>query len=356
MWGAVTRHLEISSDRDFEDLISRMTLCVRDQLERHCYNTIGSFATFYKSFRKSGYYERSLEEFYRQYQPPIAADHYSCVGLSLDLAQRLMRLERFFPGVSSAIFLASCEEDIGNVNRYASTPIPDTHTSEKEHVVVALNIKLRDRVGVLVFDSGYHVAHPVVVMKDGQHPHTGWFKPGGTCRSRRFYDYTLHHSGRYVLWGVKEARNGVEQSETALIYTNQAFVSPVGSTERRNLVYNFKSLLKRDANGNVIAGIYFAMRTAAEPGRFTLFYRTKADEQMESKISFADVLHKRPIAEEASNVLRQCEQLLLPPGAKSSQQGLLELLTDTAVALSDAEFMQQLLDINQRIVLLSKNN
>lgn len=49
----------------------------------------------------------------------------------------------------------------------------------------------------------------------------GWFKPGGTCRSRRHYNYTLHQSGRYVLWDVKEARNGVEQSETALIYTNQ---------------------------------------------------------------------------------------------------------------------------------------
>ena len=51
--------------------------------------------------------------------------------------------------------------------------MPDTHTSEKEHVVVALNFKLGLRVGVLILDSGYHVAHPVVVMKDGLHPHTG---------------------------------------------------------------------------------------------------------------------------------------------------------------------------------------
>lgn len=96
------------------------------------------------------------------------------------------------------------------------------------------------------------------------------------------------------------------------------------------------------------------MRTI-EPGYFTLFYRTKADEQIESRISFLDVLHKRPISENASNVLRQCEQLFKLPGTKSSE-GLLELLNSTASALSDVEFMQQLLDINQRIVRLSKNN
>lgn len=64
-------------------------------------------------------------------------------------------------------------QDIGNVNRYVATPTPDTRTSEKEHVVVALNIELNGRVGVLILDPGYHVAQPVVVMKDGLHPHTG---------------------------------------------------------------------------------------------------------------------------------------------------------------------------------------
>lgn len=31
----------------------------------------------------------------------------------------------------------------------------------------------------------------------------------------------MHPSGRYVLWDVKETRNGVEQCESALIYTHQ---------------------------------------------------------------------------------------------------------------------------------------
>lgn len=59
------------------------------------------------------------------------------------------------------------------MNRYVAAPTPDTRTSEKEHVVVALNIDLNGRMGVLILDPGYHVANPVVVMKDGNHPHTG---------------------------------------------------------------------------------------------------------------------------------------------------------------------------------------
>lgn len=79
----------------------------------------------------------------------------------------------------ACLFVVSYEKDIGNVNRYieyVSTPTPDTRTSEKEHVVIALNIELEGRIGVLILDTGYHVARPVIVMEDGLYPHTGMFK------------------------------------------------------------------------------------------------------------------------------------------------------------------------------------
>ena len=57
-----------------------------------------------------------------------------------------------------------------------SAATPDTHTSEKEHVVIALKIDLNGRAGVLLMDTGYHVASPVVVMQDELHPHTGNWK------------------------------------------------------------------------------------------------------------------------------------------------------------------------------------
>lgn len=69
----------------------------------------------------------------------------------------------------------------------------------------------------------------------------GWFKPGGTSRSRRLYNYTLHPSGRYVLWDVKEIRKGIEECESALIYTHQVFSSLL--VQVSELVVGFKYLL-----------------------------------------------------------------------------------------------------------------
>jgi len=98
---------------------------------------------------------QSLDEFYRAFQPPITGKHHTCVGLSLDLAGRILSLEENFPGIKLALFAASCEEVIQhNLSRSSSTYLTISH------------LKIR-------ISPGYHVAHPVVVMKDGLYPHTG---------------------------------------------------------------------------------------------------------------------------------------------------------------------------------------
>ncbi|XP_032780114.2 uncharacterized protein LOC116918502, partial [Daphnia magna] len=350
-WGAIKTRLHVASLERFHELILALTTCVEDQLKTHCYNTVGNFLTFFESYKNRKDLTQSLESFYHEYNPPITPKHHTCVGLGLDLAGRIVELEQTYPGISSALFLASCEEDIGNVNRYVSTPTPDTRTSEKEHVVIALNISLEGRVGVLILDTGYHVPRPVIIMEDRLYPHTGWFKPGGTSRSRRLYNYTLHPSGRYVLWDVKEIRKGIEECESALIYTHQAFLSPVDCTERRNLVYNFKSLLKRDARGNVIAGLYFGLKPF-ELGHFALFYQDEKQQQVDFKISFKDIFLARELPETIYESLRRCQHQL----ELDDCDGLIKLLKETSSALNNTEFMNQLLAINQRIVKLAENN
>ena len=177
----------------------------------------------------------------------------------------------------------------------------------------------------------------------------GWFKPGGTARSQRMYNYTLHPSGRYVLWDVKETRRGVETCESALIYTHQGFVSPVDCTERRNLVYTFKSLLKRDSRGNVLAGVYFPLKPM-DCGQFHLFFLDHNQKQIDFKISFKDMLHKN-LTDSTKELLLQCDKQLQLTGPS-----LMQLLSQTASTLNDDEFMRQLLVINDRIILLSENN
>lgn len=348
-WGSIPGRLFIGSINHFHQLADALTNCVQHQLETHCYNTIGNFLTFYESYQQRSQFTETLEDLYRDYVPPITDKHHTCVGLGLDMTKRILELEDGFPGICSALFLASCEEDIGNVNRYVSTPTPDTRTSEKEHVVVSLKFSLQGRIGVILLDPGYHVAHPVIVMEDKLHPHTGWFKPGGTARSQRMYNYTLHPSGRYVLWDVKETRRGVETCESALIYTHQGFVSPVDCTERRNLVYTFKSLLKRDSRGNVLAGVYFPLKPM-DCGQFHLFFLDHNQKQIDFKISFKDMLHKN-LTDSTKELLLQCDKQLQLTGPS-----LMQLLSQTASTLNDDEFMRQLLVINDRIILLSENN
>ena len=65
---------------------------------------------FYESFQQRKDLTKSLESFYREYLPPITAKHHTCVGLGLDLVERVLQLEKVYPGISSALFLASCEE------------------------------------------------------------------------------------------------------------------------------------------------------------------------------------------------------------------------------------------------------
>ena len=111
-------------------------------------------------------------KFYKSYRPPITAEHHTCVGLGLELIKNLSSLEERFPGLTSRLYLASCEESVEDVISYTSE-LPDPLDSDKEHVMVALKIKIAGRSGILLLDPGYHIGRVITIMKDGQYPHTG---------------------------------------------------------------------------------------------------------------------------------------------------------------------------------------
>ena len=147
-----------------------------------------------------------------------------------------------------------------------------------------------------------------------------------------------------------DCRNLESAVTDCVLFAGQAFLAPVECTERRNLVYNFKSLLRRDADGRVVAGVYFAIK-ALRRGHFSLFYVDEATQrQVDFKVSIDAVLEGGVGADQAEAV-RRCERRLRPGGGS-----LAALLERTAAALADAEFLPQLLDINERVVVLAQNN
>lgn len=239
---------------------------------------------FYRDFKKSG--ESNLQNFYRKYQPLIVHQRHTCVGLGFELLRRLSSLDQKFPGLASGLYLVSCEETIGNIASYVGGP-PAADSGEKEHVLVCLKIEINKRRGVMLLDPGYHVARVITVMEDKSYPHTGWFTQNDEPDGKQEYNYTLcQNDPDYVEWHERKTRTSAfEQThQVALIYVAMPYLTAIDVTERRNLVYNYRSLLARDTKGHLIAGIYFTLKLDA-PAFNILHQTTKGKKKM--KIPFS---------------------------------------------------------------------
>lgn len=56
---------------------------------------------------------------------------------------------------------------------YISNDYPDPWVSDKEHVMVAMQIEVDGRQGVVLLDPGYQIGRAITVMIDKLYPHTG---------------------------------------------------------------------------------------------------------------------------------------------------------------------------------------
>lgn len=85
-------------------------------------------------------------------------------------------------------------------------------------------------------------------------------------------------------WHSRITRNNNTQEESiSLIYVSLPYLTAVDVTERRNLVYNFRSLLSRDPKGHLIAGVYFKVREISDA--FTIMYREQGKKK-KKKLGF----------------------------------------------------------------------
>ncbi|XP_054710101.1 uncharacterized protein LOC129219821 [Uloborus diversus] len=277
-WGSEPEHLEFSSLVTFQFFLQELRLILGAELESHQYNTFGSFLTFYEAFLKQA---QPLEDFYKSYEPTIIPESLSCVGLSCSLVEIMKStFENCYSGLKSALFLASCEEMVMNVDEYTSFSPPSQIGSVKEHVLVVLKVMVEGREGFIVLDPGYHVNIPVIIMSDGMYPNTGWFLLSETAKSKKEYNYSIE--GNYILWHVKETRNGKINSWINLIYIGQKFTSYITVSEKRNLVFNFRTLVARDTK-KPVAGMYCNLEGEE---KFTFFFNDDSYNRQEVKIPF----------------------------------------------------------------------
>lgn len=138
------------------------------------YDSINNFLSLYDGYMASP--DETLDVYFKKYNPPIRAHKHTCVGLGMEVMKRLKVLEKDFPGITKSMMLVSCDENIEDLQDYTTSfPGPQGFLieTEKDHVLMAIPIKIDGRPGMFLSDLGYHISRVATVMVDRCYPHTG---------------------------------------------------------------------------------------------------------------------------------------------------------------------------------------
>jgi hypothetical protein len=336
----------------YEDLVAQIEVLLHRMLEETHYDTVHNFLDFRKSYRASS--TKDLKTFFQNYVPPINRRHHMCVSLAMEIVHRISQVR---PELVDKLYLVSCEEAVDSTRSYIENceerKIDNArYTLEKEHALVVMKIQVAGRDGMLVLDPGYHVARAVTVMKDQCYPHTGWFTQSDETHCKREYCYNISpHSDNFIEWAERMTRGGKETHEVSLVYVERPYQTAIDVTVRRNLVYNFRSLLARDAKGRVCAGLYFPVNANSSEAQMTLFYDGPNDSNVKVKQkigTFKDV-EKIP-----DSVKAHIEQLA--PQLQFDTETLVNILHDIAEVIYDENFVKQVLAIEDLITEISADN
>lgn len=362
----------------YEDLVGLIDVIVHRLLEETHYNTVNNFVDLYESFKQSK--STDLRAFFQSFTPPINRRHHMCVSLAMEVVSRISEV---CPQLSDHLYLVSCEEAVEAIQQYIlnckQLGIDNAmYNLEKEHSMVAMRINVAGREGIMVLDPGYHIARAVTVMKDQCYPHTGWFIQSDEPHLKREYCYKFNAlNDEFVEWFERTTRGDQVNHDSSLIYIKNPYRTAIDVTVRRNLVYNFRSLLSRDAKGRVCAGIYFPVtKDQGGDSTFTLFYDGSNGQSIKIKTKFntfadeqkVNFLSKGPISSiffSESNFNQFCSQIPeammnhlenLSAQIRLNKSELCALLKSLCDVMSDRDFIKQLLAINDHITAMSADN
>lgn len=172
-WGAARPALHLTLQR-YEEMVAKAEALLSRIVVSENYDSVNNFLSLYDAYMASP--DEDLKTFLPKYNPPIRAHKHTCVGLAMEVMKRLKVLEKDFPGITKAMMLVSCDENIQDLLDYTtSCPGPQGFLieTEKDHVMLAIHVKVGGRPGVFLSDLGYHIARVVTVMADRCYPHTG---------------------------------------------------------------------------------------------------------------------------------------------------------------------------------------
>ncbi|XP_072930337.1 uncharacterized protein [Epargyreus clarus] len=283
------------------------------------------------------------------YKPVLRSKKLTCVGLAIELINKWRELDEEFPNFSKSSILVSCEQEVLMVEEYVAAEGPDNISRvDKEHVMVCVNVIIDGRPGVILADPGYHVPRIITVMMDEEDPHTGWFTQLDLPKCRKDFCYIFNEiNSNYVEWHEKKTKGSKIHMETSLIYVARPYLEGINVTIRRNLVYETRSILARNENGYLIAGIVFEIRET--DNEFTLFMDV-GDKKWKSKYKFCLFENDAVLPEQVLAKLAEVNTVL-----RFEDGELLSTLRSVATVLTDHMFVTQMLAINKFILSYNRN-
>lgn len=356
-WGCERPELNFGSLPQYQRFLGHVQEHLHQALMTQCYDTMSNFIVFGQEYVSLREEYPALEEFYRDYDPPLLHGRYTCVGLACDLATKLSTLEMQYPGLKDATYQVSCEEEIDNADWYCSNGVPPITTCEKEHVLVCIRIRLSGRAGVLLLDPGYHIGEPITVMEDGLAPQSGIIQANTTkINVIRSYHYRYRHDNpAFVVWDVVEERDGrVTSQHTSLIHIARPFLSGIDIAERRNLVYPFKTLVGREPTGRLKCGLYFPLRECGQTTITFFHYVDGIHHHTRVPLSYFAKRGIQDIAEADTSV--ESTLAAVAAGTGRSTPDLRASLEGVASLLQDQDFLTQLAQLDKAIDSISKDN
>lgn len=357
----------------YEDITAMIETVLQRMLEETHYDTVHNFLDFYKSYKKS-MTGKDLRTFYQNYVPPINRRHHMCVSLAMEICNRISDLN---PELADHFFLVSCEEAVESCEPYIKQCEKNnievaSYNLEKEHALLAMNIVVAGHEGVLLLDPGYHIARCVTVMKDQYYPHTGmflnlfpilqifinciyyikgWFTQFDEPNYKKEYCYTFTNSSNFITWAERSIRDGKQNQEKSLIYVAKPYRTAIDVTVRRNLVYNFRSLISRNTKGYVFAGLYFPVTLKGTDNVITIFYDGPNNATVKIK-QLASVF--KDVSKIPESVMKHLKNLA--PQLRMHLDELIDLLLSISELMGDMDFVKQVLTINTSITVMSADN
>lgn len=253
-WSEELEVAEFETLNQFEQHLIKWKDILGQQLEKYDYNTFSAFIHLYTSYRQSG---QKFPDFLEEYEAEPSFDSMSCIGMSLVLLNELSMIDRKY---GSMYGMVSCEEKIQIMedeelrNQY----MLNLNDKIKEHGLLCLKFYLvqEKRSGFVLLDPGYHISQPIIVMKDGLYPHTGWFNASNNSEVAKHYCYEIFND--YIMWTHRKSK--IENAKEVLcqyvnlIYVKKRFIK-FNVIEKRSHIYSHKCYVIRNCNG-MVAGFY----------------------------------------------------------------------------------------------------